>query len=181
MKKITKNSKAILILLLFGFIFGNLTTANAEARNKPKLCFSPEGHCQTLLISTIAQAQKSIRVQAYSFTAAPIAQALIDARQHGVDVAIVLDRSQPSEHYSVLPLLLEAAVPTKIDYCCAIAHNKVMIIDDRWVVTGSYNFTKSAEEKNAENLLVIDDPELAESYRHNWEHHWTNAKLATSP
>lgn len=177
MKKITKNSKAILILLLLSFASGNLTTANAEARNKPKLCFSPEGHCQTLLISTLAQARKSIRVQAYSFTSAPIAQALIEARQHGVDVAVVLDRSQPTERYSVLPLLLEASIPTKIDYCCAIAHNKVMIVDERWVVTGSYNFTKSAEEKNAENLLVLDDPDLAEAYRQNWEQHWANARL----
>lgn len=59
----------------------------------------------------------------------------------------------------------------KIDAAHAIAHNKVMIIDGETVITGSFNFTKAAEEKNAENLLVIHDRALATKYMENWKEH----------
>ena len=59
----------------------------------------------------------------------------------------------------------------KIDSAHAIAHNKVMIIDGETVITGSFNFTKAAEDKNAENLLVIRDKPLAEKYTKNWLDH----------
>jgi phosphatidylserine/phosphatidylglycerophosphate/cardiolipin synthase-like enzyme len=58
-------------------------------------------------------------------------------------------------------------VPTKIDANHAISHNKVMIIDGETVLTGSFNFTKAAQEKNAENLLIIWDPSLAAQYTQN--------------
>jgi phosphatidylserine/phosphatidylglycerophosphate/cardiolipin synthase-like enzyme len=56
-----------------------------------------------------------------------------------------------------------------------IAHNKVMVIDGERVITGSFNFTTSAEKNNAENLLVIDDPELAVKYTANWKKHERHA------
>ena len=60
---------------------------------------------------------------------------------------------------------------TFIDDKHAIAHNKVMVIDGHVVITGSFNFTKAAEESNAENLLVIDDVDLAQKYAKNWQEH----------
>jgi len=62
-------------------------------------------------------------------------------------------------------------IPTYIDAAHAIAHNKIMIIDRETVITGSFNFTKAAEEKNAENLLIIKNKELAKIYLDNWERH----------
>ncbi len=64
-----------------------------------------------------------------------------------------------------------SGVATFIDAEHAIAHNKVMVIDGRVVITGSFNFTKAAEEKNAENLLVVRDADLAARYADNWERH----------
>ena len=61
--------------------------------------------------------------------------------------------------------LVNAGIPVLIDAKHAIAHNKVMVIDDQTVITGSFNFTKAAEEHNAENLLVIRDKDLAEQVR----------------
>jgi phosphatidylserine/phosphatidylglycerophosphate/cardiolipin synthase-like enzyme len=66
-------------------------------------------------------------------------------------------------------------VVTHIDSAHAIAHNKVMVIDGRVVLTGSFNFTRGAEERNAENLLVIDDTRLAERYDRNWREHIAHA------
>jgi len=155
-------------------------SAHADTVPKPpKVCFSPEGHCASYILDEIASAQHSIRVQAYSFTSRDIADALIAASKRGVDVAVIFDKSQTSERYSVLGDLGDAHMPVFIDYCCAIAHNKVIIIDEHRLLTGSYNFTKAAESKNAENLLILDDTLLAKSYLDNWNMHRAGAeKLA---
>ena len=63
------------------------------------------------------------------------------------------------------------SIPTYIDSKHAIAHNKIMVIDGYEILTGSFNFTKAAEEKNAENLLVIQDAPLAAKYAENWRNH----------
>ena len=86
-------------------------------------------------------------------------------------VQAILDKSQRSEKYTSATFLTNAGVPTFIDDKHAIAHNKVMIIDRGMVITGSFNFTKAAEEKNAENVLIIKDKALAKVYIENWETH----------
>lgn len=110
-------------------------------------------------------------VQAYSFTSARIAEALVKAHRRGVKVQVLLDKSQRTEKYSSADFLANAGIMTKIDAAHAIAHNKVMIIDNEVVITGSFNFTKAAEESNAENLLVVRDKELASQYVENWQLH----------
>ena len=82
---------------------------------------------------------------------------------------MILDKSQRRERYSSADFVAHEGIATWIDAKPAIAHNKVMIIDGHIVVTGSFNFTKAAEEKNTENLLVIDDPDLAVKYTGNWK------------
>jgi len=95
-------------------------------------------------------------VQAYSFTSAPIARSLVEAKKRGVTVIAVLDKTNDKgAKYSSAKFLFDAGIPVYIDYKPAIAHSKVLIIDGTTVITGSFNFTKSAEEKNVENLLIL--------------------------
>ena len=108
---------------------------------------------------------------AYSFTSMEIAKALLDAHKRGVNVQVILDRSQRTEKYSSATFLSNQGIPVRIDAKHAIAHNKIIIIDAETTVTGSFNFTSSAEQKNAENLLVIRDRRLAEFYTKNWHEH----------
>jgi phosphatidylserine/phosphatidylglycerophosphate/cardiolipin synthase-like enzyme len=117
-------------------------------------------------------------VQAYSFTSAPIAGALKAARDRGVAVKVILDKSQRSERYTGLTYLVHAGVPVWVDSAHAIAHNKVMVFDGRMVATGSFNFTKAAEEKNGENLLLVESPALAEIYTRNWQDHLAHSERA---
>ena len=133
--------------------------------------FSPRGGCTEAVVEALGRAWVSVLVQAYSFTSAPIARALVGAQGRGVKVQVILDKSQRTEKYSSATFLRNNAVPTFIDDQHAIAHNKVMVIDGHLLVTGSFNFTKAAEESNAENLLVIDDAELAAKYAQNWAVH----------
>jgi len=113
----------------------------------------------------------TVLVQAYSFTSSPIAKALLMAHKRGVKVQFILDKSQKTEKYSEADFLVNVGIPVQIDAKHAIAHNKVMVIDGGTVIAESFNFTKAAEEHNAENLLVIRSPELAAKYADNWKVH----------
>ena len=135
------------------------------------MCFTPGGNCTDLIVNAIAGAKTSILVQAYSFTSAPIAKALVDAQKRGVRVQVILDKSQRTEQYSSADFLANQGVPTMIDANHAISHNKVMVIDGEIVITGSFNVTKAAQEKNAENMLIIHDKGLAAQYTQNWQAH----------
>jgi phosphatidylserine/phosphatidylglycerophosphate/cardiolipin synthase-like enzyme len=133
-----------------------------------QVCFTPGGNCTGLLVNQISQAKKTIFVQAYSFTSAPIAKALKQAVDRGVSVMIILDKSQVTQKYSSADYFTNAGISVWVDYKPAIAHNKVMAIDEATLVTGSFNFTKAAEEKNAENLIIIHDEKLSHLYFNNW-------------
>jgi phosphatidylserine/phosphatidylglycerophosphate/cardiolipin synthase-like enzyme len=111
-------------------------------------------------------------VQAYYLTSEPIAQVLVDAYKRGVKVEIVLDKSQRKRKNSKVEIVTTVSIPTLIDSKHVIAHNKIMILDGKVLITGSFNFTKNAEEKNAENLLIIkDQPELVKRYTDNYLKH----------
>jgi phosphatidylserine/phosphatidylglycerophosphate/cardiolipin synthase-like enzyme len=106
-----------------------------------------------------------------SFTSAPIAQAVVEAHARGVRTEATLDKSQRMEHYSEADFLAHAGIPVLIDDKHAIAHNKIMVIDANVLITGSFNFTKAAEEHDAENLLIIRNRDLAARYTENWNIH----------
>ena len=139
------------------------------------VCFTPEygmtPSCTQQVVDALTGAKKSVLVQAYSFTSAPIAKALMDAHRRGVEVKVILDRSNRTAHYSAATFLAHVGIPVWIDAQHAIAHNKIMIIDGDTILTGSFNFTKAAEHQNAENLLTIHDAALAEQYTANWQQH----------
>lgn len=95
----------------------------------------------------------------------------MDAHTRGVAVEVLLDKSQRRDQYTVADFLAHAGVPTYIDAAHGKAHNKIMVVDGLTVITGSFNFTKAAEDSNAENLLVIRDKALADRYVEHWQAH----------
>ena len=134
------------------------------------LCFVPDGpKCEVILIEAINGTQTSLLVQAYSFTSNPIAKAIENAKARGVDVRVIVDKSQISDRYSITTFLRNSGIPVAVDSRPAIAHNKVMIFDGEAVFTGSFNFTKSAQSRNAENGIILrGDSALAKAYFDNW-------------
>jgi phosphatidylserine/phosphatidylglycerophosphate/cardiolipin synthase-like enzyme len=168
-----------ILLTVISFIINPLCqAADITLNNTPtQVYFSPRGGCTQAIIKEIDNAKSEILIQAYSFTSAPIAKALTNAFKRGIKVQAILDKSQRSEKYTSATFLFNAGIPTYIDDKHAIAHNKVMIIDRETVITGSFNFTKAAEEKNAENLLIIRNKELAKIYIENWYKHREHSEL----
>lgn len=169
---------AIATIALASTAFATSIYTGTLSDAKYQLCFTPSeksNECTNMLVSAIGKAKDNIIVQAYSFTSAPIVKALIDANKRGVKVVTLIDKSNISSKYSVVRTLTNAKISVYVDYKPAIAHNKVMIIDGNEVVTGSFNFTQSAQKRNAENLLIIDDKTLASEYKANF-----NNRMAAS-
>ena len=147
--------------------------------NTPTVGFSPEGICQAMILDGISAAQKTILVQAYEFTNPVIGNALAVAAQRGVTVKALLDPLNLYHPASMLRTLLNGGVTTLIDARHRIAHNKCIIVDDLFVLTGSYNFTPQAEFVNAENLTAVWQPDIVERYFDNWVFHEGHSTVPT--
>ena len=137
--------------------------------------FSPRQGATELVVGTIDKARQSVRVAAYSFTSRPIADALVQAHQRGVDVEVVLDKSQRKR--SLAGFLKSSGIPVRINSHYAIMHNKFMIIDAKVLELGSFNYTQSAEEKNAENVLVLRNrSKVIKDYAAQWQKLWNEGE-----
>jgi phosphatidylserine/phosphatidylglycerophosphate/cardiolipin synthase-like enzyme len=136
--------------------------------------FSPEGEAEAVILRGIAQAQKSIRVAASSFTSRPISRALVDAHKRGIDVRVIADKEWNRDNaYSAINFLANQGVPVRVNGNYAIFHHKFMILDGRHVQTGSFNYSAAAARRNAENvLLLLDVPQMAEQYDREWQRQW---------
>ena len=143
--------------------------------------FTPGGDAEGAIMRALFDARHNVRVQAYLLTSRSVAYGLVEAKNRGVDVEVLADREmvEKGEH-SLIPLLVDNHIPVWLEVRYAIAHNKIMIIDSEdegaMVVTGSFNFTHSAQVHNAENLLILrGNPALVKAYVDNWQRHRAEA------
>lgn len=147
-----------------------------DATTQLQMGTSPDGGALQLVLSAIDSATSSIDVASYSFTSKKIAQALLNKHRQGVKVRVVMDKSQDSDKYSSATFLANSGIPVRINSRYAIQHSKIMIIDERTVETGSFNFSNAAATRNSENVLVIwNRPELAQQYADYWLRLWNEA------
>lgn len=126
----------LFLSLVLAVAVGVVASAEEIADVTARVYFSPNGGAMAAVIEQIDGAQESIFVQAYSFTARPIADALIRAKARGVDVRVILDSEQPAARGGQYLVLVAAGVPVQLDDAHAIAHDKVMILDGERTITG---------------------------------------------
>jgi phosphatidylserine/phosphatidylglycerophosphate/cardiolipin synthase-like enzyme len=141
---------------------------------KTEVYFSLYDNPQKEIIKNINQAETSINIAMYTFTDKEIALSLANAQERGVKVRVYLDRSQIGSTYSISRLLVQKEIKVRISTNNYIMHHKFAIIDNRLLLTGSYNWTFAANNKNDENLMVIDDPEIIKIFQHQFVNLWTN-------
>jgi len=168
-KKQTKfNFITILIIgLLFIFSFNALA--------KIELYFSLYDDPESIIIKNIDNAEEFINIAMYTFTDREIAQAILRAKDRGVDIKIYLDRSQVNAKYSKSRYFINNGMEgIRISSNNYIMHNKFAVIDNEIVITGSYNWTASAGKRNDENLLVIDDKNIIKKYQNQFNNLWSN-------
>jgi phosphatidylserine/phosphatidylglycerophosphate/cardiolipin synthase-like enzyme len=151
--------------------------AELPATGTVQVLFTPWDDAEGALIHEIGAAKKSIHAQAYLVTSRNIARALIDAHERGVKLVLLADREMMVKNEnSQVPKLHEAGIEVRLETRYAAAHNKILLIDVEGdkpvVITGSYNFSFSAQARNAENLLILrGNRALARDYLNNWRRH----------
>jgi phosphatidylserine/phosphatidylglycerophosphate/cardiolipin synthase-like enzyme len=175
-----KRSLFILVAVL-GISFNTYAATPLNSGASFDIGFSPDGDSLELVLKGINSAKKSIYVAAYSFTSKPISSALLSAYKRGVDVKVVADAKSNSGKYSATTYLANNNVPVKLDSNYAIFHHKFIIIDGQTLETGSFNFSKNAATKNAENVLLLwNVPQIAQVYYSEWQKLWNESYLLKS-
>lgn len=168
-----------LFLCLLALLPLPLPTAAAEqaASGTVEVLFTPWDDAEGALLREIGAAKKSIHAQAYLLTSRNIARALIAAHTQGIRLVLLADREMVlKSDKSLVPQLHEAGVEVYLETRYAAAHNKILLIDAEGdkpvVITGSYNFSFSAQARNAENLLILrGNRALTRTYLANWWRH----------
>ncbi|HPF40111.1 MAG TPA: phospholipase D family protein [Phycisphaerae bacterium] len=179
----TSTRRFLLLATCLATLFALAQTGGAMAGPKQEdraseidVVFSPDGGCASRIITEIETAKKSIHVQAYIFTSDAIAKALIEAAERDIDVSIIFDASQKKQRYSKWRKLKQGGVKVRFDEQHATANNKIILIDSATVITGSYNYSKAAESRNAENVVIIrNDRRVFARFRENFESHWDHS------
>ncbi len=135
-----------------------------------EVCFVPGQNCAEQVASAIDRAESQVLVQAYGFTSPPILAALVKSKKSNRDVRIILDKSNEEPRYTGATFAQNGGIDILIDDKVAIAHNKIIIIDGKHVIGGSFNYTGSAQNRNAENVIFVwDNPEFAQKFIANWD------------
>ena len=156
-------------------IFGNRKDekpfADAEKRYHVKIgdtdinaYFSPEDKIERIIVHRLQKAKKSVHFMAFSFTSDKIAEMMIAKHKEGVPIYGIFEKKGSDDKYSQYVKMKIEGLPVKIDNNKFFMHHKVIIIDEVRVITGSYNFSKSANKKNDENILIIDNKDIAADY-----------------
>ena len=140
-----------------------------------QVLFSSEDNAMSSLLAVVNDAKFSIRFLAFSFTDDALAQTMIERFKAGVDVQGVYETLASTSIYSDLKTFWCAGVPVRQDGNGSLMHNKVIIVDNSTVITGSLNFTAGANEKNEENVIIIDNPEIAALYLQEYAKIWSLA------
>jgi phosphatidylserine/phosphatidylglycerophosphate/cardiolipin synthase-like enzyme len=152
-----------------------LFTLNAAASDT-QVAFSPNGGATELVVTTIRSAHATIRMAAYSFTSEPIAVALVEAKERGVDVRLVIDRKENIRGYTAATFVSNHGIAVRAETHYAIMHDKFIVVDNKAVEEGSFNYTSAAEHRNAENVLVLHDRRVAERYASEWQKLWDESQ-----
>jgi len=160
-------------IILFSLLF--LTPWLCEAQNI-EVYFSPNGGCQQAVVSEIRKASQSIDIAMYYLSSREIAQALLKALQNNVRVRIVLDQGQEIESASKSGYLVKHGFEIRYHLGFGLMHNKFAVIDGKSLITGSFNWTLTAEERNEENLLIINDEATIEKYEQRFNYLWNTSR-----
>lgn len=173
----------LVALLLCLFCLG-AQAAPLPATGTIEPIFTPGGDAEGAIMRALGEARRSVRVQAFLLTSRSVAYGLIEAKRRGVDVQVLADRDMVVKgERSLIPQIVANRIPVWLEVRYAIAHNKIIIVDGEEpesasaaLITGSFNFTHSAQVRNAENLLILrGNPALLRSYLDNWQRHRAEA------
>ena len=169
-------SKRLLVavaLALSGCAVGS--SARLPDTSHIEVAFSPEAGSEALVLKAIGSATESVRLAGYTFTSPVILRALLNSHKHGVDVRVLIDDrgNHSAASLAAIRLVVGAGIRLRTIAAYAIHHDKYIVIDERHVETGSYNYSAAAARSNSENVLVVwNDRTVAAKFLAHWADRW---------
>ena len=163
---------SFLAVLLSLSVFSFFSYAESTPEASVSVLFSPSDECGRIISEKIDGAEKTIELAIYMLTSRSLAKSLVLAVRRGVAVRIFADGESSREYYSKVNFLKKNGVLVKIEDGKGLMHNKFCVIDDKTLITGSYNWTNSADLMNDENVVIIESEKIARVFRVQFEKYW---------
>ncbi len=173
--------------MFYSGIFGNKTEEGAFSQLRKKyftklngmninVYFAPEDNVEKIIHDRINKAAKSIRFMQFSFTSDVIGEVIIKKFKEGIAVSGLFEKKGSDTEYSEFIKMKVESIPVRLDRNRGVMHHKVIIIDDSFVITGSFNISKNANNKNDENIIILESPELASKYMEEFNRIYNEAE-----
>ncbi len=134
--------------------------------------FSPGEECRTKLVELCRRAKKTVDICVYTISDDRLSNAIIDAHKRGVQVRVITDNLKSEDLGSDIEYLIEKNIPLVMDVSTYHMHHKFAVFDGEWLANGSFNWTRSASEKNEENIVVINDSRLVKKFSEKFNTLW---------
>ncbi|MFT5760809.1 MAG: cardiolipin hydrolase [Alteromonadaceae bacterium] len=144
--------------------------------HKSTAYFSPGKSCLSQIVNSIAAARKSIDVCVFTISDDRISEALLEAHKAKIDVRIVSDNDKSNDRGSDIHYLAKHCVPVKLDRSSYHMHHKFALFDQRFLINGSFNWTRSATTSNEENITVLHDKHLIDAFSNTFNELWSECK-----
>ncbi len=153
-------------------LIGHVLSCGTSDRNEALVCFSPGTDCLETITRRLENAERTADLCVFTITDDRISRVIDAAHRRGVVVRIVSDNEKSSDLGSDIAQLAEAGVQVRTDRSPAHMHHKFAVLDGKWLLNGSYNWTRGAAAENRENLVVTDDPRLIKAFQNEFETLW---------
>lgn len=149
-----------------------MNTPADEAELKSEAYFSPHGDCQGKISSMLFHARESIDICVFTITDDRITQAIKEAHLRDVKIRILTDNDKAFDIGSDIDRLKSLGIKVRTDRTSDHMHHKYAIFDQKWLLTGSYNWTRSASTSNEENFIVTNDAKLLRAFQEDFQRLW---------
>jgi len=166
---------ALILILLVASIPKVPVTQTGASAQLVEYCFSPGGNCADVIVRWVDHANVSLHVLIYSFALDSLGDAVIRAKNRGLSVQVVIEKDNRNIKGSEWSRLKENGVDIRLDGNSADMHDKIAIIDSIIVITGSFNWSQNANERNNENLVVLRDQSWAQAFESQFTAIWNKA------
>ncbi len=171
-EKITSTNQAFIL----EWLKAGVSALTISSSTHSEVYFSPGETCGDAIVRNIEQATTSLRVCVFTISDDRITKSLLTAHQRGVKIQVITDNDKSLDLGSDIQQLRRAGIPTRMDATPNHMHHKFMIVDNRAVITGSYNWTRSAARFNQENILVTCETGVIKSFQEEFEKLWQEMK-----
>jgi len=153
-------------------ILNIINVFRVSENNNEIVCFSPQNHCSETIREFLNKAENSIQICVFTISDNSITKQIVQCFERGIKIRLITDNDKQYDRGSDIGYLHDKGLEIKVDMTRHHMHHKFAIVDNNSLLTGSYNWTRSAEKYNHENLIITQNPGLIKAFKNEFEHLW---------